>query len=220
MASVACVVEGDGEVAALPILIRRIAAAVDPGWYVEVPRPFQVKRTRMGNRFGDLERGIEFILRQARPPVALLVLLDLDDDDPVSLHAELSQRVKAYRGDVPSAVVLARREYEAWFLAAAESLRGRRGLPNDLGPPPDPEAVKDAKGWLRDHMPRTRKYSETADQPALTDLFDLDLARTRSASFAHCYREVERLLRALLASPVADVGQTAPAPGGELPPPS
>jgi hypothetical protein len=110
-------------------------------------------------------------------------------------------------GDVPSAVVLAHREYEAWFLAAAESLRGQRGLPADLAPPADPEAVRDAKGWLRSHMPRNRKYSETADQAALTELFDLDLAQSRSASFATCYQEIERLLRALMPPPQPGGGE-------------
>ena len=197
MASVACLVEGDGEVAALPILIRRVAARIDPALYVNVPRPVRVKRTRMGSQFGDLERGIELVLRRAQPPVALMVRLDADEDDPTTLGPELLQRVRARRGDIPSAVVLARREYEAWFLAAAESLRGQRGLPDTLNPPADPEAVQDAKGWLRSQMPRNRKYSETTDQPALTNLFDVDLARSRSPSFDTCYREIERLLLAL-----------------------
>jgi hypothetical protein len=83
------------------------------------------------------------------------------------------------------------REYEAWFLAAAESLRGRRGLPSDLEAPATPEAFRDAKGWLGDRMPRG--YSPTADQPALTDLFDLERAR-RSPSFDKLVRELTRLL--------------------------
>ncbi len=212
MASIGCVVEGAGEVAAVPILIRRIACRIDPGLYVDVPRPVLVKRTRMGSQFGDLERGIELVLRQARPPAALLVLLDADEDDLLTLRSDLLRRVEALPGDVPSAVVLARREYEAWFLASAESLRGQRGLPDNLAAPADPEAVQDAKGWLRSHMPRNRKYSETADQPALTGVFDLDLARSRSPSFDACYREIERLLRALMPPAPPDAGETGPSP--------
>jgi hypothetical protein len=58
-------------------------------------------------------------------------------------------------------------------------------------------------------MPKHRKYTETTDQPALTELFDLDKAQLRSPSFATCYREVERLLRALLppADPSTDEGE-------------
>jgi hypothetical protein len=212
--SIGCVVEGDGEVVSLPILIRRIAARVDPGLFVHVPRPVLVKRNKVGSQFGDLERGIELALRQVcasaqvqfRPPAAILVLFDADDEDPAVLAPDILQRLQARCRDIPSAVVMARREYEAWFLAAAESLRGHRGLPDDLTPPPDPERIRDAKGWLRGHMPGNRKYTETTDQPALTDRFDLDLARSRSHSFDDCFREIERLLRAMMAPPSSDPG--------------
>jgi hypothetical protein len=210
--SVGCVVEGDGEVAALPILVRRIAQRVDPGLYVHVPRPVLLKRNKVGNRFGDLERAIELALRYVQVrPAAILVLLDTDEDDPAVLGRDILQRVQARCRDIPSAVVLARREYEAWFLAAAESLRGHRGLPDNLAHPADPEGIRDAKGWLRSHMPRNRKYTETTDQPALTDRFDLDLARSRSPSFDVCFQEIERLLRALIPPVPPDAGEAGSA---------
>lgn len=87
-------------------------------------------------------------------------------------------------------VVLAVREYEAWLVAAASSLRGRSGLPDDLEPPPDPEAIGSPKAWLDRRM---RGYSETTDQPALTAHLDLDLARA-APSFDKLVREVTRLL--------------------------
>jgi hypothetical protein len=87
--------------------------------------------------------------------------------------------------------VLAYREFETWFLAAAQSLRGQRGLPSDLDPPDAPEAIRGAKEWLGKNMPR--KYRETLDQPALTNMFDLNTAR-QVDSFDKCYREIMRLL--------------------------
>ena len=96
---------------------------------------------------------------------------------------------------MPIAVVLAKFEFEAWFLAAAESLRGINGLPEDLEPPADPESIRGAKGWLSRHMTEGR-YSETADQLALTAAFDLNLAR-RADSFDKCYREITDLLTIL-----------------------
>jgi hypothetical protein len=109
--------------------------------------------------------------------------------------------LQAARKDVLSAAVVAVREYEAWFLAAAESLGGHRGLADDLAAPANPEAIRDAKGWLRDHMPGSRKYAETSDQAAPTELFDVDMARRGSPSFERCYREIERLLQALMPPP-------------------
>ena len=88
-------------------------------------------------------------------------------------------------------MVLAVREYEAWFLTAAASLRGKRGLAQDLAPPPSPEAIRDAKAWLDQRMPRG--YRPTVDQPALTDLFDLEAA-LRSPSFDKLVRELTKLL--------------------------
>jgi len=96
-----------------------------------------------------------------------------------------------------SAVVIAKCEFEAWFLAAAESLRGRRGLPPNLQPPPDPESVRDAKRWLGERMAGGRVYQPPQDQAALTSVFDVDAARRGAGSFDKCYREVVRLLTSL-----------------------
>ena len=37
--SIACIVEGDGEVAAVPILVRRVVAEIDPTLRVHIPPP-------------------------------------------------------------------------------------------------------------------------------------------------------------------------------------
>jgi hypothetical protein len=93
-------------------------------------------------------------------------------------------------------VVLAKREYEAWFIAAAESLRGHCGLSQEMIADLNPEGIRGAKEWLRRHMPQSRRYAETIDHPALTAVFDLQAAR-RADSFDKCYREIVRLLTAL-----------------------
>ena len=103
-------------------------------------------------------------------------------------------RAKQTRPDMPIAVVLAKREFESWFLTAAESLKNARDLPNDLAAPPNPEEIRDAKGWLSARMPPGRRYAETRDQAALTALFDMTAARRGSDSFNKCSREIHRLL--------------------------
>jgi hypothetical protein len=96
-------------------------------------------------------------------------------------------------------VVLAKKEYEAWFIAAAESLCGECGLPQDLVGDPNPESIRGAKEWLSKHMPQNRRYAETTDQAALTNVFDMHAAR-RADSFDKCYREIIRLLTVLRTS--------------------
>jgi hypothetical protein len=98
------------------------------------------------------------------------------------------------------AVALAKCEFEAWFLAAAESLQGHRGLRPDLKPPADPESVQDAKIWLTRHMQRGQPYSPTAHQASFSATMDLELARQRSSSFDKLCRDVRRLVDAMRGS--------------------
>jgi hypothetical protein len=93
------------------------------------------------------------------------------------------------------AVVLAKCEYEAWFLASATSLRGQCGLEIDLSAPAHPETIRDAKGWLTEHMPRGAPYKETLHQLQLTTQFDLALARSIN-SFDKLYRDIQALVGA------------------------
>lgn len=188
--TIACIVEGHGEVEAVPLLIRRIAATLDAPPAVVVPPPLRVPKNRLLNP-GELERTVEFAARKTGGRGAVLILLDADDDCPATLGPKLLERARRARSDLPIAVVLAHREFEAWFLAAATSLRGQRDLPADLQPPTNPEAIRGAKEWLAGRM--SRRYRETLDQPALTARFDLAVA-IQAPSFAKCHREIVRLL--------------------------
>jgi hypothetical protein len=191
--SIACIVEGDGEVMAVPILLNRVVREIDPELSIQIPPPpIRVSRSKC-IKAGELERSVELAARKIDGAGAILILLDADDDCPATLAPALLQRAKAQRSDLPISVVLAKREFEAWFLAAAPSLRGQQGLSANLEAPSDPEAIRGAKEWLRNHMDGSRKYSETVDQPVLTRHFDLSAAR-QAPSFDKLVRDVERLL--------------------------
>jgi hypothetical protein len=191
---IVCIVEGHGECESVPILIRRIAERFDPGLRVQVPHPIRVTKRRLLKQ-AELERAVGFAAVRAASGAGILVLLDADDDCPAELGPSLLARVQAARIDRPSAVVLANKEFESWFLAAAESLRGHKGLPADLERPENPEAVRGAKEWLNQRI-RSGAYSPTVDQPSFSARFDLEAAK-RAPSFEKCYREVTRLLTAL-----------------------
>ena len=195
---IACVVEGHGEVKAVPVLLRRIAQELDPAIRLRIPPPIRRPKTKLVQP-DEFRRAIEFAARKLRAPGGIFVLLDADDDCPAELGPRLQDLARQARGDVPAAVVIAKVEYEAWFLAAIDSLQGRRGLPRGLTPPPDPEAVRGAKEWLTRHI-SDGAYAETVDQERLTAVMSLEAAR-RSPSFDKCYREIERLLRTLRGEP-------------------
>ena len=189
---IGCIVEGHGEVAAVPLLIRRIAESLYPELGIDTPHPIRVSRDKV-IKPGELERAVTLAARNIRGQGAIFILLDSDDDCPAQLGPALLYRALQVRSDLPIAVVLAKHEFEAWFLAAAESLQGQRGLRNDLLPPINPEGIRGAKGWLRQGLKSGETYRETLDQPALTARFDLDQAR-HADSFDKCYRDIVRLL--------------------------
>jgi hypothetical protein len=190
---IAAVVEGHGEVQAVPELIRRCASLA--GWPSVTVDPVIRQAASKLLRPRELERVVVLAARKLQGFGGIFVLLDCDDDCPAILGPSLLARVKEARPDMPTSVVLARREYEAWFLGSAASLAGRRGLPADLRPHPTPELVRGCKEWLSDQMQQGRAYNEVDDQPALTALFELDAARLSCPSFDKCHRELMALLK-------------------------
>ena len=93
---IACIVEGDGEVEALPILIRRIAERMDPSLAIHVRRPSRFPRSQLV-RAGGVERAVELAARQVGRQGGILVLIDSDDDCPKDFAPELANRAKRAR---------------------------------------------------------------------------------------------------------------------------
>ena len=192
---IVCIVEGHGDVIAVPILIRRIVQSLCPELQIDTPRPIRVHRSKVVKP-GELERRVELAASRTGRRGAIFIILDSDDDCPAKLGPELLKRALQVQSNLPIAVVLAKCEFEAWFLAAAESLRGQRGLKNDLQSPSNPEGIRDAKGWLSSQMGDNKTYDEVSDQPTFTARFDFEQAR-HTDSFDKCYRDIVRLLHEL-----------------------
>lgn len=158
------IVEGRGEVEAVRVLLRRLIN--EAGAYgFEVDRPIRLNRSDFVNE-GSLRRWVRFALEKTECR-AILILFDGDDDCPKTLGPRVEAWARAEAGTVPCAVVVAHREFEAWFLAAIESLRGERGILGDAVSHPSPEVPRNAKGQLSDRMTAGRSYPATADQAAL-----------------------------------------------------
>ncbi len=117
--------------------------------------------------------------------------MDADDDCPAEVAAQILERARACVPHRRVSVVLAKREFEAWFIAAAASLDGQRGFSFDSRDWADAETPRDAKGWLADRM-AGRAYRETTDQPAFAALIDLQQAHDNSRSFRKLCREWSR----------------------------
>ncbi len=188
--NIGVIVEGHGEREAVPLLLRRIAAWIDPALMLNVVQPLRIAKGQIVKE-PELRRAVELVARKSGTGGAILILLDADDDAACVLGPQLSAWAKAARPDRDIGVVVAVREYEAWFLAAARSLAGQRGLPTELEPPDAPERRGNAKRWLDERM--LNGYSETLDQPALTAVMALDQAR-QADSFDKLVRDIARLV--------------------------
>ncbi len=91
-------------------------------------------------------------------------------------------------------VVVAKQEYEAWFLAAIQSVAASRNVGEQVSRPDDPEAISGAKELLSSILSGRGSHAEVRDQPRLTAAFDLDEARRYSPSVGKMWRAIGTLI--------------------------
>ena len=190
---VAPIVEGHGEVFAVPILLQRVISEQRPDVSLRVNPAIRVKVGSFLGNPGYFANYLELAARKVRQHAngLVLILLDCEDRCPAIVGPQLASAAASVRSDVPTIIALAHREFETWFVAAARSLRGVRGLPLDLEAPTDPESIRDAKGWLRSRM--NAGYNEPNDQPIFTRMFSLEEASCVPSFARLCRRIRDRL---------------------------
>jgi hypothetical protein len=174
------IVEGQGEVAAVPLLLRRLQQEAQC-WGLGVGKPHRRLRSQLVKR-DSLQSAVQ-VAALSGDCAGILILFDADDDCPKELAPTLERWAEQAAGGKRCAVVMAHREYEAWFLASIETLRGTAGILPDAVPHPQPESRRDAKSELELRMPSGGSYSPTVDQAALTAHLDLEIAYRRCRSF-------------------------------------
>lgn len=193
MATVVSIVEGHGEVAAVPILLRRLTSWVDPSAFLNIGQPIRTKKDRFLRRDEEFSRHLQLASVKAGEDGWILILLDADDDCPVELARQVIAKASRILARGNFSVVVANREFEAWFLAAAGSLSGTRGFELAPGTTVDSESPRDAKGWLSARMGASG-YGETSDQPAFCAEMDIDEAHRNSRSFRKLCSEWRRIV--------------------------
>jgi hypothetical protein len=194
------IVEGDGEVVAIPILLRRICEQFAPGSFIDVLKPIRQPRGRLlVNRDDCLDKSIslaKYKLRQCATPDAqdlVLLLADADDDCAAAIGPKTLAMAQTLHSDIDIACIFAVMEYETWFVAAATSLASYLRVDEGSIVPDSPEMQRCRKKWVETHF-RGSKYSETVDQPKMTAKMDLRLCRSRAPSFDKLCREIEARL--------------------------
>jgi len=165
------VVEGRGEVEALPLLLR--SRLYERRIFKEIlGRPVPCH----GRENALREKGLEgkVAVSAARPGCrAVFVVLDGEGDAICKLGPSLRMRSETTAGGKPVVVCLADPKFEAWLVASAESL----GLPGlEFRRRRDPVTlIKEALAPV--------KYVKPTWQPRLSQRVDFELARNRDGSF-------------------------------------
>ena len=191
MQRLVCVVEGKGDVQAIPRLCARILASIGASrWYVDespIRRPrSQLVDERMDSparpcRVDSLRKA--YAIAEARKPNAVLFVCDSDDDCP-SVWA--SSVMETLGRDQPSAAVMAVREFECWLLWSCDQATLTKIRASN------PERIRNAKGKLEQLIPG---YAPTTHQLELTRQMDLARVRKHSRSFDKLVRTLGALCR-------------------------
>lgn len=175
--------EGHGEVRAALNLVTRLWAELGLS-------PERIWKEALRGLALSTEGGFHrtCLLLRSKPDCAgALILRDEDDGCPATRGPQAAGWLAQAALPFPAAVVLAKCEYEAWFLPCLHQMAGkslidpdgqeRPGLRGEARFEGDPEARRDVKGLLSHYYEGGRAYKPTLDQLSLTRLIDLPTLR-------------------------------------------
>ena len=199
------VVEGHGDAQAASNLVIRLAEDLGlPGlhWADAI-------RGRNLHQERGVQKAAELVRRKG-DAIALLLLRDEDDGCPKDLAPVAAGWLRRLSLPFPSAVVLAHREFEAFFLPCLSRMAGQKLIsPEGVERPGlvpgsvfdgDPQSIRGVKEWLSKHMPAGRAYKPTLDQLALARMVDFQMLRGCDPPLP-CFGSLERTIRFLHRQP-------------------
>jgi hypothetical protein len=187
------IVEGEGDMKAIPELVRRVAH-LKGHFDVTVCRPH-----RRGDLPKVLSRFDDYFRTALLEECPILWVMDYDCDacfDQAADVDKLRSRAETLAQGTAFEFVFLVQEFESLFLSDHETTR--KVFP-DIGSsiifPSDPEQVRDAKGWLSSARPKGFAYKPTQHQQKLAAQINLLRLRIRSPSYVRLESAVERLIR-------------------------
>ena len=173
----ASIVEGHGDVAAMPVLLSRLVRSLGVNAYFEIRPAQRVHKDRMIDPVA-MGSYLNTAAAQIEGPGAIIIARDADDQAACILGPQILDVARSVRRDRDIIVAVFEREFEAAFVAAARSLGCNTG---------EAPSVRDAKGAVRRML--GRKYTETVDQAELVRLMDVEQACC-VPSFARLRRKI------------------------------
>jgi hypothetical protein len=188
------VVEGDGDLRAAPVLLRRILEAFQVD-NVAIPSPH--KRGDLPKVKAEFGRFVRVAQKEEAP---ILWLLDFDCRSCECVKEEnknLKERATVEIGAWPLEICFMVKEYETLFLADEQMTRRYFEIPPAIAWPMNPEQIRDAKGTLSKLLPKGQSYKPTLHQDKLSARINLAMDDADCPSLGHLKRAVARLVEAL-----------------------
>ena len=173
------IVEGKGELAAVPDLLHRLWKANEklPPLRAASKQIFKVGRYGFINNCETRRKYLNIVGYRARRCCGgVLILLDAEEeccydfvhgDKIKKIHADIDEIL----ADVPHFFALAEKGYESWLVAGLGGNNTEKGV---------------SKKWLnanKDKTGRVKNYSKVVDQRKLTSKMDIQRAREVNSSF-------------------------------------
>ncbi len=191
MKKLLAIVEGEGDLKAVPELLRRI---------LHHHQHFEVEV--LAHKRGDLPKihaNFDNVFKMAiKEEAAILLLIDFDCKDcncVAQSAAEFYAKAHALRPTWAFKVAFMVKEFETLFLANPTATRKvLKDIPATTDFPASPESVRGAKEWLSKSMPSGIAYKETVHQVKIVSQLDLDHLREHSPSYRHLEEAVLALV--------------------------
>ncbi len=111
---IAAIVEGHGEMEAVPVLLRRYTQSMGLAGRIDVDPVIRQSASKLCSK-NELERVVEYAIQKMGGSGGILILLDSDGKCPAKLGPSLLGRVRQASRELPVSVVVAHHEFEAWF---------------------------------------------------------------------------------------------------------
>lgn len=187
------IVEGHGDIQAVPILIRRI---------LEYHNHFDITILPPHKR-GDLPKiksnFDNFFKMAIKEKAAIIWIIDFDCAScncVVEEAAHLYKKADAIHSGWPFKVSFMVKEFETLFLSDPDATRGvLKEISKSVSFPKNPETIRGAKEWLSKSMPSGYAYKETVHQAKLSAAVNLDCLRKSSPSYRHFEKSILNLVK-------------------------
>jgi len=163
--------EGYGDVAAAPVLTRRMLGDIHNIYdcNVKAHRRHGLDHLK-ANDWNNFKRYHESSLAENCP---VMWMVDCDDDCAWHVSKSMHDIMEGIGTTQPIGICLWEREYESMFLHDIENLKSALKIQEDIVAPSSIRNIRGAKGWISDKLPRGKIYKETTDQKRLSAQVDL-----------------------------------------------